>query len=49
MTLSQQLDKLYLLAEQHKLNEAAEFLKSFLIKYDVIENKKVKRGTNKNK
>ena len=47
MTLSQQLDKLYLLAEQHKLNEAAEFLKSFLIKYDVIKNKKVRHDNSK--
>lgn len=49
-TLSRQLDKLYLLAEQHKLNEAAEFLKGFIIKWDVIKNNtKVKRGTRKNK
>ena len=44
-TLSRQMDKLYELAVQNKLNEAAEFLKGFLIKYDVIKNdKKVKRG-----
>jgi len=44
-TLSKQMDKLYLLAEQNKLNEAAEFLKGFIIKWDVIKNnKKVKRG-----
>lgn len=48
-TLSKQLDKLYLLAEQHKLGEAAEFLKGFIIKWDVIKNNtKVKRdGTKK--
>jgi len=44
--LTRQMDKLYLLAEQHKLNEAADFLKGFIIKWDVIKNnKKVKRGT----
>ena len=49
-TLSKQLDKLYLLAEQHKLNEAAEFLKGFIIKWDVIKNNtKVKRGTSTHK
>jgi hypothetical protein len=45
-TLSRQMDKLYLLAVKHNLNEAAEFVKSFIIKYDVIKNNnKVKRGT----
>jgi hypothetical protein len=45
-TLSRQMDKLYLLAVKHNLNEAAEFLKGFIIKYDVIKNNnKVKRGT----
>jgi len=46
MTLSQQLDKAYLIIANKKgLEEAAEFLKGFLIKYDVIKNdKKVKRG-----
>lgn len=49
-TLSKQLDKLYTLAEQHKLNEAAEFLKGFIIKWDVIKNNtKVKRGTTTHK
>ena len=49
-TLSRQMDKLYELAVQNKLNEAAEFLKGFLIKYDVIKlNTKVKRGTRKDK
>jgi hypothetical protein len=44
-TLSRQMDKLYLLAVKHNLNEAAEFVKSFIIKYDVIKNNnKVKRG-----
>ena len=44
-TLSRQMDKLYLLAVKHNLNEAAEFVKSFIIKYDVIKlNTKVKRG-----
>ena len=44
-TLSRQMDKLYELAVQNKLNEAAEFLKGFLIKYDVIKlNTKEKRG-----
>ena len=43
--LTRQMTKLYLLAEQHKLNEAAEFLKGFIIKWDVIKNNtKVKRG-----
>jgi len=46
MTLSQQLDKIYLWAAQQKgLQDGAEFLKSLIVKYDVIENKKVKRGT----
>jgi hypothetical protein len=46
LTLSQQLDKVYLLIAQKKgLEEAAEFLKGFIIKYDVIKNNnKVKRG-----
>jgi len=49
-TLSKQMDKLYVLAEQHNLNEAAEFLKGFIIKWDVIKNNtKVKRGTHNNK
>jgi hypothetical protein len=49
-TLSRQLDKLYVLAEQHKLGEAAEFLKGFIIKWDVIKNNtKVKRGTTTHK
>jgi hypothetical protein len=44
-TLSRQTDKLYLLAVKHNLNEAAEFVKSFIIKYDVIKNNnKVKQG-----
>lgn len=44
-TLSKQMDKLYTLAEQHKLGEAAEFLKGFIIKWDVIKNNtKVKSG-----
>jgi hypothetical protein len=44
-TLSRQMDKLYLLAVKHNLNEAAEFVKSFIIKYDVIKNNnKVKQG-----
>jgi len=48
--LTRQMTKLYLLAEKHKLNEAAEFLKGFIIKWDVIKNNtKVKRGTHKNK
>jgi len=48
--LTRQMDKLYLLAEQHKLNEAADFLKGFIIKWDVIKNnKKVKRGTTTHK
>jgi hypothetical protein len=45
MTLSQQLDKTYALAVHMGYIEAAEFLKSLLTKYDIIENKKVKRGT----
>ena len=49
-TLSKQMDKLYALAVQNKLDEAAEFLKGFIIKWDVIKNnKKVKSGTRKNK
>jgi hypothetical protein len=49
-TLSKQLDKLYTLAEQHKLGEAAEFLKGFIIKWDVIKNNtKVKRGNTTHK
>lgn len=44
MTLSQQLDKAYLIIANKKgLEEAAEFLKSLIVKYDIIENKKVKR------
>ena len=54
-TLSKQLDEAYLWCVKTNRNEAAEFLKGFLIKYDVIKlNKKVKRGNtisgrNKNK
>lgn len=49
-TLSKQMDKLYVLAEQNKLNEAAEFLKGFIIKWDVIKNNtKVTRGTTTHK
>jgi hypothetical protein len=49
MTLSQQLDKAYLIIANKKgLEEAAEFLKGFIIKYDVIKLKE-KRGTRKNK
>lgn len=46
MTLSQQLDKIYLWAAQQKgLEQGAEFLKGFLAKYDVIKlDTKVKRG-----
>jgi hypothetical protein len=33
-----------LTAEQHKLNEAAEFLKGFIIKWDVIKNKERKQN-----
>ena len=50
MTLSQQLDKIYLWAAHQKgLEQGAEFLKSLIVKYDVIENKKVKRGTTTHK
>ena len=49
MTLSNQLDKIYLWASQQKgLEQGAEFLKGFQKKYDVIE-KKVKRGTTTHK
>ena len=44
-TLSKQLDEAYLWCVKTNRNEAAEFLKGFLIKYDVIKlNTKVKRG-----
>jgi hypothetical protein len=44
MTLSQQLDKTYALAVHMGYIEAAEFLKGFLTKCDVIKNNnKVKR------
>ena len=50
MTLSQQLDKTYALAVHMGYTEAAEFLKGFIIKWDVIKNNtKVKSGTRKNK
>ena len=39
-TLSKQLDKTYMLAVKHGLNEAAEFIKGLIVKYDVVENKK---------
>ena len=44
-TLSKQLDEAYLWCVKTNRNEAAEFLKGFIIKYDVIKNNnKVKRG-----
>jgi len=48
---SKQLTKIYLWAvQQEGLEIGAEFLKGFIIKWDVIKNNtKVKRGTRKNK
>lgn len=44
MTLSQQLDKIYLWASQQRgLTDGAEFLKTLIVKYDVIETKNVKK------
>lgn len=48
MTLSQQLDKIYLWAPQQKgLEQGADFLKGLLIKYDIIKNKKVRHDNSK--
>ena len=43
-TLSRQLDKTYMLAVKHNLFEAAEFLKTLIVKYDIIKTKTVKNN-----
>lgn len=43
MTLQQELEKAVLVLEQAGLKQAAEFLKAFLKKYDVVKNKALKK------